>query len=97
MARKKLTDKAVWTPPGFDLTKSYALQAVIEGRADAEGQKAAIRYIVDDLCGMCRPPEDLESDRATYYNLGRQVVGRGIAQIAKLNLGEIKNMEKKNV
>ena len=92
---KKTSETSVWLPPGFNAKKSYALQAVMRGEADAQAQKDAISYIRDDLCGMCRPPEDLESQSATYYNLGRQVIGRALDQIFKLNLGKITEMESK--
>ena len=95
MAKKKVSEATAWLPPGFDLKKSYALKAVIEGRADSGQQTEAIRYIVRDLAGLAYQPEDLDSINTTYYNLGRQVVGRGIDQIAKLNLGDIAAKQQK--
>lgn len=91
MSKKK--EPLVWRPAGFSLKKSYALQALAEGRADEAQQMEALKYIVQDLCGMRAAPEDLENDRTTYYNLGRQGVGRAINHIVNLNLKKIKEMQ----
>lgn len=92
---KKKKTPQIWKPKGFDLTKSYALQAVAEGRADEGQQIEALRYIVENLSGMSYRPEILDNEKETYYNLGAQSVGRAINHIAALNLAAIKELEKK--
>ena len=92
--KKKAKQPAVWRPPGFDVNKSYALQAVAEGRADEGQQKEAIQYIVTHLCGLNRDPCDVDNAYASYRNMGQQSVGRAINHIVTLNLSVIKEMEK---
>lgn len=96
MSKKRVNTTSIWLPPGFDLKKSYALQSVMRGTADEQAQKDAMRYIVEDLCGMSSHPEDLDSQSTTYYNLGRQIVGRGLLQISKLNLSKLEKKERPN-
>lgn len=89
---------AILLPLGFDLQKSYDLQAVMDGSANKEQQQNAIKYIIQNLCNYDGEPTDLDSPHATYYHLGRRSVARALKDIHKMNLAAIKQVqEKKNV
>jgi hypothetical protein len=79
----------VWLPKGFNLNKSYALQALSTGTATAEQQKEALKYIVEDLCAIYGVTFDADNARLDAHNQGRAYIGHAIVQITKLRLHEI--------
>jgi hypothetical protein len=80
---------SIWLPKGFNLNKSYALQALSTGTATAEQQKEALKYIVEDLCGIYGVTFDADNARLDAHNQGRAYIGHAIVQITKLRLHEI--------
>ena len=83
-------EPGIWLPPGFDLSKSYDVQAVARGTATKEQQISALKYIVEDLASAYNEPFDNESNIFNNFQSGRRSVGHAIAQITKFNLAEIK-------
>jgi hypothetical protein len=85
-------DKAigVWLPPGFDLSRSYDLQALSTGTANKEQQIAALKYIVENIASAYNERFDASNNVFNNYESGRRSVGHAIAQICKLNLAEVK-------
>ena len=83
-------EPGVWIPPGFDLSRSYDLQALYSGTANEAQQKAALKYIVENLASAYSERFDTENNIFNNYESGRRSVGHAIAQICKLNLAEVK-------
>ena len=80
---------SVWLPKGFNLNKSYSLQALSTGTATPEQQKEALKYIVEDLCSTYGVTFDPDNVRLDAHNQGRAYIGHAIVQITKLRLHEI--------
>jgi len=86
MLRRDKQDKAaVWLPPGFELNDLYNIQALSTGTANADQQIAALKCIVEKLCGTYGITFDPSSDRMTAHNEGKRFVGLSIVQLTKLN------------
>lgn len=79
-------------PRGFDLQKSYSLQAILDGRANKEQQVEGMKYLVEDLCGTYNDTFDPDSERLSNRLQGRRSVGLDIVQIAKLRLDKVKEI-----
>lgn len=82
--------KAAWLPDGFEIRGAYDVQAMANGNASPEQQKAALRFIVENLSGAYGLTFDAKSERQDCYNQGRRHVGLSIIQITKLNLEKVK-------
>lgn len=83
---------SIWLPKGFNLKKSYSLQALSTGTATPEQQKEAIKYIVEDLCAIYGVTFDADNARLDAHNQGRAYIGHAIVQITKLRLNEVSEL-----
>ena len=71
-----------------------AIQELERGTADETQQKHALRFIVENLCGVYMPTFG-ESDRDSNFLDGRRYVGLEIINCLKLNPAKIAE-EKRN-
>ena len=79
-----------WTEPA-DKSAVYAIQQVALGNADEEQQIAAMRFIIDKICGTYEVSYDAESQRNTDHAEGKRWVGLQLVGFIKLNHGAFKN------
>lgn len=86
--------KGIVLPEGFNLERSYDLQALASGTANKEQQINALKYIVEGLAGTYNDTTDLSSDRREKQLQGRRSVGLDIVTITKLNLARISELTK---
>lgn len=73
-----------FTPAVYELPDITSLQALQDGRADAEQQKRALAWIINNACGTY----DLEyrtDPRDHAFTSGRRFVGLQLVKMLKLN------------
>lgn len=75
--------------PPTDLADATAVRALADGNADAEQQKRALRWIVEQASGTYSF-NYFPSERDTAFALGRCFVGQQIVGLLKLNLGALR-------
>lgn len=80
-----------------DDSDSYAIQALARGEATEAQQLQAFKCIVEEICGTYEMTFDPESERKTAFNEGSRHVGRVLVGIVKMNLGKLKEAEKRNL
>lgn len=94
MSKKFIKGTSIWIPPGFDLKKSYFLQALEAGVANKEQQQEALKYLVEDLCGTYSDTFDFDSARISDSLQGQRSIGLAIVQICKMRLDKVKALLK---
>lgn len=82
--------KTAWQPPEWELADAYAIQKLIEGKADEAQQKRAIDWIINKAAQTYDMAYRPESARDTDFALGRAFVGQQIVKLIKLNLQAFK-------
>lgn len=81
--------------PLFELADAKALQAVAKGEANADQQKRAIAWIINQGCrtNLCSfHPGGQEGDRATAFAEGRRLPGRHILVLVNTNIETLKKL-----
>ena len=79
-----LAARAPWLPVGYEKADVYAIKAMAAGTADAEQQKRALRWIIEEAAGtydLHYRPDSRETD----FALGRGHVGQQIVKLIKIN------------
>lgn len=71
-------------PPKWEVADASAIQALVDGRAEPEQQKRAIKWIVEEAAGTYEF-NYYPTDRDTSFALGRAFVGQQIVKMMKLN------------
>ena len=83
---KKPVPKKAWIPPFPKARVTLAIKALAAGTADRDQQRAALDWIINDLCKTYdwafHPGPD--GQRETDVALGRQLVGKTI--VGEINL-----------
>jgi len=90
---KVLADNPAWLPPDFKLADVASIQALMIGKADAEQQKRALRYIVETLAGTYDPsyrPGAEEGRRETDFAEGRRFVGLRIVAMTRADMAKLR-------
>lgn len=84
-----IEDHAPWKPPKWEPADASALQAIADGKADANQQKRALKWIIELAAGTYdlsfRPGTTGERD--TVLAEGRRFVGLQIVKLLKVNVG----------
>lgn len=83
-----------WHPCDYTDVVAIALAALRGGTADAEQQKMAMDWILQEACmrpGMSFVPGD-EGRRDTDFAEGRRFVGNQIAKVASIPVGKLRRM-----
>lgn len=80
------------TPAKPTVFAAVSMQALSTGTADAEQQKQALKWIVEEACG---DPvwAYRESDRETCIALGRQFVAQQIVSLIRANISTLRALE----
>ena len=73
----------------FEPPDAAAVQAVFDGRADAEQQKRAMRWILDGPCRIHEVSFDPNNSRLSDFNEGCRFVGKQIAEVLRTNIPEL--------
>lgn len=76
-------------PSGYDLADAAAIQALMNGNADSEQQKRALKWVIERCSGMYEF-HYYPSDRDTAFALGRAFVGSQIVKLSKLDLASLR-------
>jgi hypothetical protein len=87
----RLREKAAWLPWdwGASLPDAHAIQAVMDGRADEEQQKRAIRAIVEGVCQTYELSYSPDSELDTVFAEGKRFVGLQLVTLMRLNISTI--------
>jgi hypothetical protein len=88
MIEKKIP--APWEPPDYEKYEIACIQALAEGTAEPEQQKAALRLIVDKISLTYDMSYRPGSERDTAFAEGKRFVGNQIIRLTKLNLSRMK-------
>lgn len=94
--RAILDEHAPWKPVAYEPADVVAIQALMQGTAEPEQQKRAMRWIVEQAAGaydLAYRPGGEEGRRDTDFALGRAFVG---SQILKLNRLNAMNLRKRD-
>ena len=83
--------KGVLLPQGFDLSRAYDIQACVDGVATKEQAQAAVKHIVEDLCGVYRSTVDADP-RKEALKQGMREAGLAVVAISKLKLATVKKL-----
>lgn len=93
MAEKKKLPDGLAVPKWEDYHIS-AIQALSRGDANAEQQKLALQYIVNNICLTYDMPYRPDNQRDTDFLLGRMYAGQQIVKLLRVNLNKIKEKTK---
>lgn len=87
----RLRGDAAWLPWRWedDVPGAAAVQAVADGRADADAQQLAIKTIVEKLCATYDMSYSPDSERDSAFAEGKRFVGLQIAKLIRLNYSTI--------
>lgn len=77
---------AAVAPPPYDIADIAAMQALARGKADAQQQPRALKWIVDHVCRTYHLSFSEVSDRFTNIAEGRRFVGLAIVDAINTNL-----------
>lgn len=80
--------------PPFTSQQALRIQALSTGTADEEQQKAALKWIVQDVCGLGKWPYR-EGQRETDVELGKNFVGHRIMGAVNANISQLVELEKR--
>lgn len=93
MKKKETKEISPGVPlPRYTLAQAQSLQLLAQGRAEAEQQKQALDWIINDACGTYEwayKPQPRETEVA----LGRQLVGQTIVGLLKVNLSDLRRKD----
>lgn len=85
-----------WLPVKYDLSDAGAVQAFAHGRATAEQQRIAFRWIVEKAAGtydQSYHPGGEGGRRNTDFAEGRRFVGNTLVKLTRLNLSTLRRKE----
>jgi len=82
--------REAWHPAEYALPDAYAVQALAEGRASAEQQGRAFKWIVEHACSTYDLSFRPQSQRDTDFAEGRRFVGLQLVKLSKMNLALLK-------
>lgn len=89
-ALKPLKPLEASTPAKFMAADAEAIQALFRGEAGKDQQKRALKWILEDACGL--PVWGFrETQRETDIALGRHFVGQQIVGLSKIVLSKLKD------
>lgn len=88
MSAKKSPE--AWHPAEWELADASAIQALARGDANADQQRRALEWIVNQAAGTYQMQYRPGSARDTDFSLGRQFVGQQIVKMTKLNISQFK-------
>jgi len=80
-----LAASAPWLPVPYEKADVYAIKALAAGTADAEQQKRALRWIIEQAAGTYDLHYRPDNARDTDFALGRGHVGQQIVKLIKIN------------
>lgn len=89
---KPLANAPATTPSPFAYADAEAIQALAAGRADADQQRRAYRWILEGACGLPAWAYR-ESQRETDIALGRHFVGQQIIGVQKIDLAKLRQKD----
>ena len=78
-------------PPDWDVADASAIQALVDGIAEPEQQKRALKWIVEHAAGTYEF-NFYPGDRETAFALGRVFVGQQIVKLMRVNLMNMKRI-----
>lgn len=94
-SQAKPRDFKPWFPAEYTDRDVAAIQAMAQGTATPEQQKAALLYIVNSICGDNDLPFFPGDHQACDFAAGKLFVGKQIKKLCLLDLYAIRNAEAK--
>jgi hypothetical protein len=88
---RKPPPTAAWAPPVYDVADVSAVQALMNGTAEAHQQQRALRWIIEVACGTYDMSYRPDSSRDTDFAEGRRFVGLQLVKLTKLNTQRLRD------
>jgi len=66
---------------------AFAIRSLIAGEADEHAQKAAMNWIINDLCGTYKMTFHRDNQKLQDFSEGTRHVGRTLVNISNTDLG----------
>jgi hypothetical protein len=81
-----------WLPPKYELPDLTAIQALARGEANADQQKRAMKWIVEQGCATYQPSYRVgpDGERNTVFAEGRRSVGLQIVSMLHINASALR-------
>ena len=89
-------DPKPWLPAEWDLPDVVSMQACVEGTADEDQQKRAMKWIIEKASGVYEQsfyPGGEEGRRDTDFAEGRRYVGNAIVKLLHLNVSALRRKD----
>ena len=87
-------DHAPWKPAKYTDSDVVAIQALASGEANADQQKRALKWIVEDCCKTYDMSYRPNNTGDTTFAEGKRHVGNEIIKMIKLKLGNLQKISK---
>ena len=90
--RKKVSrGTGPYIPPNWEVADASAIQALVDGVAEPDQQKRAVKWIVEQAAGTYEF-NYYPSDRDTAFALGRAFVGQQVVKLMRINTSTMRRM-----
>jgi hypothetical protein len=77
-------------PPQYDDPDVFAIQALVKGEADADQQKRALNWIINECCKTYDMSYRPDNQTDTVFAEGKRYVGNEIIRMTKMKVGTLK-------
>jgi hypothetical protein len=77
----------------WELADASAIQALHRGDADADQQKRALKFIIEDICKTYDMSYRPDNPNDTTFAEGKRYVGNEIIRMIKMNLSALRRKD----
>lgn len=88
--RKATRAKGPHIPPDWEVADASAIQALVDGIAEPDQQRRALKWIIEKAAGTYEFQYYPGSDRDTAFALGRAFVGQQIVKLSRINTSRMR-------
>lgn len=82
-----------FAPALYELADLTAVQAVAQGTADADQQRRALKWIVEEVCDVYGLGWHPDGDHASSFMAGRRFAGLQVVKATKINTAALRKKE----
>lgn len=83
---------APYMPPKYDDPDIFAIQALVKGEANADQQKRALSWIINECCKTYDMSYRPDNQTDTVFAEGKRYVGNEIIRMTKMKVGTLKKV-----
>ena len=91
--KEKLPKEKPYYPADYDTADIMSVKALFDGKATADQQTRAMKWIVDSLCGTFDLSYRPDSDRDTAFAEGKRFVGLQLVKALHMNTEILRRQE----